>query len=554
MIAARSHCAACGWPLDGLRCSACGGDRVPLPLQDGARRAVAVREQDDFGLEKARDAWQVRDWVKLLGLLVGAERAGARAVNRPEGTGWVLPARGTALFVVVDPGTGKLVIEAPVGRLPQTRRVPALRAALELADVEGTLTRPCLRGDLLLLRFAGLLGALPPATLRWLLRDAIDRAERFGEALALRFDARAPWPEDARAPVSWDVLGQARALATLAAPSRQRDLAEDDDEDRMTLPPMDRAAEPTPRPDSRDRAPAGSEPAIGSSRSGRSPDPAPMPRSSPRPPIDGLDDDLPPILAPSLVRPQPRPAQGAGEPDSSPAPRLPPRVAMPAIDLGDAPGGPPSSRAPLTTSAASPVAEPPSVAADRLCELLRTAQAIATSLGQGHHGGALLLLVRATAFRAIYRFSDDVPDAVANLYRSTVGAMGDTLAPGPGLRRAAALGATVVEPALLTMDRLLVLRARVPKERPLSVDPMTSVEEARAFLGRYRDEIDRAPADPAVRHFLATGALSEFLVRAKLPGPMEGRLREILAHAEQDGARARAVDLLMTTLLRIIGA
>lgn len=538
MIGARSHCAVCGWPLDGLRCSACGGDRVPLPLQDGGGH-LARRDVDEPGLEKAGDAYQARDWVKLVGLLVAAERGGCRPVSRPDGTGWVLPARGTAVFVRVDATPGRITIEAPVGRLPQTRRVPALRAVLELGDEDGTLLRPCLRGDLVLVRFAGRLASMPPATLRWLLRDAIDRAERYADALALRYDARPPWPDEARAP-AWESLGQPRALPTLAAPSRQRDLAEDDEEDlRMTLPPMRREG-PSSERDGLAPPP--------SSRPAREPESSPLPRSSPRPPVGALDSDLPPILAPSLVRAQPR----VREPESSPAPLAAPRVAMPEIDLGDAPGVPPSAR--VEASPAASVPEPPTLAADRLCTLLRTAQTLAAQLAHDHRVGPLLLVIRAAAFRAIHRFGDDVPDAVANLYRSTVGAAGEALAPGSPQRRAPGLEAIVIEPALLAIDRILLLRARVPKERTLAVDPMTSVEEARAFLARYRDEIERAPADPAVRHFLAAGALAEFLVRAKLPGPMEGRLREILAHAEHDGARARAVDLLMVTLGRIIGA
>jgi hypothetical protein len=543
MMGARSHCAACGWPLDGLRCSACGGDRVPLPLQDGGGH-FARRDVDEPGLEKAGDALQARDWVKVVALLVGAERASARPVARPDGTGWVLLARGTAVFVTVDAGSGRVTVEAPVGRLPQTRRVPALRAALELGDADGTLLRPCLRGDVLVLRFAGRVPALPPATLRWILRDAVDRAERFADALALRFDARPPWPDEARTP-TWDALGQPRALPTLAAPSRQRDLAEGEEEELLTLPPRPRDV---PAPERDGAGAPGFAPSPPSSRPAREAEPSPVPGSSPWPASSPVESDLPPILAPSLVRGQPR----SRDPESSPAPHVVARVAMPEIDLGDAPAGPPSSR--VEAPPKDSVPEPPTVAADRLCALLRTAQALATQLGADHRVGSLLLVVRAAAFRAIHRFGEDVPDAVANLYRSTVGAAGEALAPGSAQRRAPGVEAIVIEPALLTIDRILLLRARVPKERPLTVEPMTSVEEARGFLARYRDEIERAPGDPAVRHFLAAGALAEFLVRAKLPAPMEGRLREILAHAEHEGPRARAVALLMTTLGRIIGS
>lgn len=587
MSAARSHCAACGWPLDGLRCAACGGDGVPMPLQDAAKQPVRAREVLDVTAERVLEAFHAGDEARAVELAITAEHPAAEPAKRPEGPAFVVPLRGTALFVAVDAEKRRIVVEAPIARLPQTKRMPALRALLEEADAEGSLLRPCLRGDLALLRFTGRIGALGPFGLAWLLRDAIERAERLADALRVRFDARAVCADDGRPP-SWDVLGTPKVLGTLAAAPRRRD-DEDADDERAALPPIPRRFTPAPEIDGRARLASGVE-----ARAPREPDPeppqrplAPEPRApraleldaEPRPrvavnaepapappsparplraaepavaraPMEALEEDLPPILAPSLVRPQAR-AASSPEAELAPARRLASRVAMPEIDLGEAPATPPSAR--LATSEPS-LAAPPADAAERLCELLRTAQNLATPLVHELGPTTRALIVRAAVFRAIYRFADAVPDAVASLYRTTVGAMGEALAPGPAQRRTPALDATVVEPSLVIMDRLVVLHARVPKERPLVVEPMTSVEEARAFLGRYREEIERAPADPGVLHFLAVGALSEFLVRAKLPAPMEARLREILGHVEADGPRMRAVDLLMTTLGRIIGA
>jgi hypothetical protein len=546
---ARSYCAACGWPLDGLRCSVCGGDRVPLPLQDGARRTPRGSASDDPALEKANEAWQARDFVKVVGAVVAGERSGARPVPRPGGTGFVLGTRSTALFVTVDAASGGLVLEAPLARLPQTRRVPAMRAALELSDRTNGLPRPCLRGDLLLLRHEGSLEALAPARLRALVREMLEVAERWADALVTRFDAR-PALDEPRGAASWEALGRPRSLSALAPPSRRHAPPAGETPADRTMPPGARRAP--------DEAPAelARRPRAPSSRAPAPPQPAPWAPRRAHAAADAHaagDDELPAILAPALVRGLAHAKAPAQEVEPATLPRAPAhRAAMPELELDVAPDEPATARASTPRRRPSTRPGPPGGAADRLCDLLRASQSIATSLSYEHRLDAMLMLVRATVFRAIYDFGEEAPDAVANLYRSTVGAMTDALAPG-GPRRVGSVEVTVLEPSLLAMDRLIVLRAQVPKEKPLVVEPMTSVEEARAFLVRYHSDIERAPAEPEVRHFLALGALSEFLVRAKLPGPTEARLREILAHAARDGATPRTVELLMTTLGRIAG-
>ncbi|MEO5731575.1 MAG: hypothetical protein ABI134_19965, partial [Byssovorax sp.] len=59
--------------------------------------------------------------------------------------------------------------------------------------------------------------------------------------------------------------------------------------------------------------------------------------------------------------------------------------------------------------------------------------------------------------------------------------------------------------------------------------------------------------DPTLRHFLAVGALSELLARAKLPSQTELRLRDIVSHAQREGAKQGSIDLMMMALQRIAG-
>ncbi|KYG02625.1 hypothetical protein BE20_50230 [Sorangium cellulosum] len=188
--------------------------------------------------------------------------------------------------------------------------------------------------------------------------------------------------------------------------------------------------------------------------------------------------------------------------------------------------------------------------ADRFCQLLRDAQVLGAALSFQERPGVMVLLIRCTVFRAIYEHGEAMPDAVAHLYRCTAAATRELAQAEGGARRGNAAG--VAEPAFLAMERLVTLRGQVPEEKPLHIDPLTTAALAREHLGRYLREIERAPADPVLRHFLAIGALSELLVRTKLPAKTEQRLRDIVAYAQRDGAKPGTIDLLMTALSRIV--
>jgi len=172
--------------------------------------------------------------------------------------------------------------------------------------------------------------------------------------------------------------------------------------------------------------------------------------------------------------------------------------------------------------------------ADRLAAMLRQAQTLA-SLTLETRPGLMSWLVRATVFRAVFEYREAVPDAVAHLYRCT------------------GIGRDAAEPALLVMERIAAARCQVPADKPLAIEPFISAPQAKEHVSRYIGEIERSPIDAAFRHHLALGALSELLVRAKLPAQTEQRLREIVTFAQREGPKTSAFDLMMTSLQRISG-
>jgi hypothetical protein len=103
------------------------------------------------------------------------------------------------------------------------------------------------------------------------------------------------------------------------------------------------------------------------------------------------------------------------------------------------------------------------------------------------------------------------------------------------------------------MERIAAARCQVPAEKPLTIEAFTTAPQAKEHVARYIVEIERSPTEPAFRHVLAIGALTELLVRAKLPTQTDQRLREIVTFAQREGAKPSAFDLMMTSLQRISG-
>lgn len=193
----------------------------------------------------------------------------------------------------------------------------------------------------------------------------------------------------------------------------------------------------------------------------------------------------------------------------------------------------------------------PTTPADKLCELLQRGQVLATALSFAERQATTLLLVRAVVYRAIYEFNDSVPDAVSYLSRTTAAATRmiwsstappDKSAPIP-----------MAEPSLLAMQQVVAQRGQMPKEPKLSNQPFTTAGQAREHLAKYVEEIEQAPNDQPLRHFLALGALCELLVRARLPSQTSQKIKDIVAHAQREANRpASSLELMMAALKRII--
>lgn len=520
------------------------------------------------------EAFRRGDYPRALSTCFGAEpNLTVRSVSLPEGQGFALIGKGASAFVSLDTTSMHLVAESPVARLPRRERVPAMRFALELCDAEAMSSRLCLRDDLLVLRFVSQLGAAAPPLVRHVMREMLAMSERYAEIFIASFDARPAAAGDGRGAGGWESLGRKRALATLqAAPAR-----------RSVVPPPPSTLRPAETNASFDDelppilAPAfAGEGARESQVDGLPPVLAEVARESQLPPVlapleampqtarlGGIApllgataiperDNTPPETArlgaiPSLTTPMPFP---------SPAARRRTVPGMPAVALD------------VTTRPVAPEIEPPDITsrrptarlvtrdmdapADKLCELLHQAQALATALSFEERPATMLLLVRAAVYRAVHEFGETVPDAVSYLFRTTAPMTRSIWPTVPNTGKRPSSTMPMAEPALLAMERIVASRAQLPKERPYVNDPLTTAAAAREHLGRWVEEIEAAPAELALRHFLALGALEELLVRTRLPAQTSQRLKDIVSHALRDGPKPSSIDLMMTALKRIV--
>lgn len=534
----RVHCATCGSLLSGPRCDACGGDAVPLPLQDAGRLFVAP-EPEGGRFEKAIELWERQDHQRAFSHCLSALGLGAaaRAVSFSDGPGWIISNRKVALFVALDFARGEIAIESPLVRLPQRQRVPALRLALELSG-ERVTSRICLRGDLLMLRFVGLLAALSPPLCVAALEEAFELSASYVDLFANAFDAHLALSVEQLSTVGWEVLGQPHSLSNLAS---GREAA-----DRLAVgtppsgPPSSLDPSVTPLPRSMPGR-AGPRSTMGPIAMARMPSirpepllggltPSRFPTLRPGAPPEPVEEDIPAILAPGLAAGW----SGPNKPKGSPSEVQP-----------DLPARRPSMMAPSG-------GEPPPEA-ERLCDLLRGAQALATALSFQERPGAMMLLVRSTVYRALFEFSESVPDAVAHLFRATADSTKEIWATESRRRGSMSTPIPMAEPALLVMQQIVSSRGQVPKEKtPPNIEPLTSAAQAKEHLKRYVEEIERAPNELPLRHFLAMGALAELLARTKLPPATQQRVRNIVSHAQTEGPKTATIELMMTALRRII--
>ena len=553
----RAYCTTCGWVLPaGARptCAACGGDPTPLPLVDNTR-PIPHEDEDDAALASAREAWAAGEHARAMGLAL-ALTASPRAFASPYGQGWVAVVGSTPVFAFLDPASSQVTLEVPVARLPQAKRVPALRAALALCNESRVASRLCLRLDLLVARFVARLDSLSPLLVRKIARELAATARRAEEHLAAAFDARPAIPEHGLLS-AWDRVGRSLPLALLAPSS-------------VAGPPppsSPSSMRPSSRPSGRPSAPS---PLL-------DPPAKAITLRLSIPPVlapDLDEDDLPAVLAPDYADVPPSPP--AARPPSIPPSSRPSLDDTPSMRPSMLPSALPNVpvlglRTPFPSTSAMRAVPPPAPDPDapppsrrpvrppppdtmspegRLCELLRQALGLATALSFEERPHTMLLLVRAAVFRAVHEHHAAVPNAVAYLYRATRTVTREVWSSKLDPGRAAAI--PVAEPALGALEQILAARASIPKEKPVTIDPWTSAQQAKENLSRYLAEIEIAPPDPTLRHYLALGALSELLARTRLPAPTDQRLRDIVAYAQRDGAKPHVIELMMTALRKIV--
>lgn len=624
----RTYCSTCGYPLSGLACTVCGGSAEPLPFKDGTFDPEPPRALLHAELEWAREAWSKKEYARLVTHCLAVEGvANTRTVTLPEGPGFLANIRGVGVVISLRQGQNLIVLDAPVVRIPDRQRVPAMRAALEISHREISAIRLCLRKDLLVARFAGRLTAMRPRHLLTALTDLSEWARRYGRMLEVSFDARRITPEG-HASVAADGLprpvgmaalapakgGAAPAGRTVAAAAGRAEMgsglfesipsilapnAEDDAIDTLGA-----TAAPPPSADPEDGAPPSKMPTLKPVAVAQPPHVplapgAPKPAAGP-PKHDSLPAILSPLFAgtgaapaeveparddpgdapagdkprrnPSMeialeapVAPPPRPPPPAPAP--APAERRPPAPSAPAkptpvVNRIGLPPVPPAGTGPApkrqeklpSTKPAMPSVkrEPPEDPALAFCDLLHTAQTLATALSFQDMPATMMLLVRATVYRAVFEYHDQVPNAVAHLFHATASMLGEIWITAPGKRRGA-MQIPAADPALAVMEEIVEKRAKVAAGPPVRVKPITSAQEAKQHLTRFVSEIEQAPDDLALRYFLALGGLGELLVRTKLPAPTQDKLRGIVAHVRREGPTQSAVNLAMTALKRIVG-
>jgi hypothetical protein len=212
-------CGVCGWPLASASCEACGAaagespageDCVDLSILGGAR------PEDYPELKNAFLAWKQKDWNRMIGqCLVSLGVDGPQVSPLPEGQGWAFVQDSAVIYLSTDKARGEVAVESPMVRVPARLRVPLFRTLLELNDHALGAARFCLRGDLVVLRFADRLENVAPPKLVAAIRELALRADGWDDLLSLTFSARMVGPEAQRRFLAWTFLGTPRRLANI---------------------------------------------------------------------------------------------------------------------------------------------------------------------------------------------------------------------------------------------------------------------------------------------------------------------------------------------------
>ncbi len=195
---------------------------------------------------------------------------------------------------------------------------------------------------------------------------------------------------------------------------------------------------------------------------------------------------------------------------------------------------------------------------DRLCDLMREALTLSKPFPfQKVHRAVPLLLQRAFLYRAYDEHHEGSPDAIAFLMKQ-----GDLLvdrvweSPAPGL-----LGKVGVAlddeargwpiPIVFdgTLKTFIQKRAQVDPQAPFIPTQFKGALDTKAHFKKVLAEIDKAPTDAALRHFLLMGALAELLSRTRLAPATTARIRQAM-----NDARAAATPPSVEALMQLMRA
>lgn len=542
---ASPHCTSCGLPLEGMTCSVCGGSGKPIPLVDGdaASSSAYASTSTRPELDLAAGAWMAGDHGRMV-----AHCLSALGIRDPQpeagvdGPGFKTSYEEQTVFLRIRAEQGLLVIEVPVARFPRTQYVPALRLALELSDRDGERSRFSARGDLVMCRSVLRLAVLTPVIACDAIRSTVAAATEAARVFIGALQARALTPRDHRG-FSLDSLpsgvdleggvrsGAPRARATPVYAEHVDEPADDGGIPAALMPPSRASYVPAPS----QAAAAGRS--SGGPSLGEVTQASAVPRAAPalRP--------APQVAAVSQAVPSSSPATLQQAP-STMAARAAPQPATTksaAVDpMGDTFVGHVTAKPERTGGPEDP-----------LCELLHHAQALGAALSFADQPATMLLLVRATVYRAVFDYGAVLPGPVAHLHEQTAELIREIHITAPGKRRGA-MAIPSASPAFEVMNRMVTSRCQVGVGKTLQVQPITTSQDAKQHLARFVSEIGVAPDDLELRHFLALGALCELLSRTKLPAPTQEKLRGLVAHAKSEGPTQATVELLLTALSRMM--
>lgn len=515
MTIVHEHCSTCGVALRGARCAVCGRPRRALDLSDGDGSLPATpREGERPEAIWAFEAWARGETSRVIVHAMNAEGAQATKTRPIEG-GTMLVGHfgGVFVTVLVADKERTLSIEVPVVRLPRTQIVGALRFALELSQSAAPGFRFSLRHELVLVRFSSPMIDLEPPSIQAALRDAVKLASDASRAMATTVKARGIDTSE-QATFDFDTIPRALSIPLDGSPPP------------MELPPKAAASVP---PTAKAAVPAAGD--------FKAP---PMPQitaARPRPSgMSGMFESVLPLLGadqiPSL---------------SPPAPAVADISKTQVSDVGIVPGVS-AAPAPPKVEVERPKTTAPR---EQLCELLHRAQALGTVLSFADRPATMALVIRATVFRAILQFESTCRDAVAHLAHEASIFTKEIFITAPG-RRSASMQIPSASPAFELMSAIVATGGTAAGTHPIVKVPIASVQDAKQHLARYLGEIDQAPQDMELRHFLAHGALAELLVRAKLPQATAEKLSQIVDRAGDGGPTQKKLDLMVAALTRMI--